>query len=195
MATDIQLIYTDIETGRIGRIADYSPIITPAEMDVFTWQTVLFRNVPSHAILNPTSWELTINGIFKRSVSELTDDSKMKIQFNSEIAHCLEQMSKLINNMRFRKTKNTFAHTKLIPMYEKEIEIYKQTQVPGPLLLSLVDSLEDLPVAVAELELSHIEYDNFLIATEATRNKWFRKISNSNNPQETLNSFFKSIGI
>jgi hypothetical protein len=80
-------------------------------------------------------------------------------------------------------------------MYRKEIDKYKETGEVGELLNSLVDTADDLPIAIAEYEIKTGTYNHFLLASEIQWNKWSRKIKLSTDPIQTMNTIKQSVGI
>jgi hypothetical protein len=195
MQAETQIVYTDIQTNRIARITDYYPMITPAELEELTWQTAQYKMIPGPAYQNPNDWEVTVSGTFKRILSVCTDEERVRLDQISLRASCLENISRVVNVIRFRKTKHIYAYTSITPMYEEEIKAYRETGVIGRLLNSLVDDIDELPIAIAEFELSIIEYNDFLKSSEVMRNKWFRQIKQAEDPISALNSIKRTLGI
>ena len=195
MATDMQIIYVDIDTGRIARIADYTALTCPADLEEFSWQVMSRKMFPQGFEDNIHMWELKITRQFKLAESELSDDNKARIKLLSERAECLEQFSRIVAGMRFVRASNMFGRIDLIPVYRKEIDKYKETGEVGELLNSMVDSADDLPIAIAEYEIKTGTYNNFLLASEIQWNKWSRKIRLSSDPIQTMNTIKQSVGI
>jgi hypothetical protein len=195
MATDIQLVYTDIQTGRIARIVDYYTMVTPADLDDLAWQTTYNKLIPNEAHQCPYEWSIAIAGSLKKVSGTITAESKARIDALSIRAGCLEICSRMINVMRFRKTKHVVGYTSLVPMYLEEIKTYNETAVPGPLLLSLVDNIEDLSVAIAEFEIANSSYNTYLKSTEVLRNKWMRQIKLAEDPEQELATIRRTMGI
>lgn len=193
---DRQLIYTDVQTGRVARIRDYDSLVTPAELEEFSWQLIMTNKIPREAFENTTDWEISQRGwFFTKAPTELTAEHKTRIELSSKRASCMEQASKIVNFMRFRRTKHVYAHPQVVTLYNKEIDLYKSTQAVGPLLMSLVDDINDLPVALAEFEITNSQYNDFLISSEIMRNKWNRQIKNASDPESVLASIKQSIGM
>ena len=61
--------------------------------------------------------------------------------------------------------------------------------------MSLVDDINDLPVALAEFEITNSQYNDFLISSEIMRNKWNRQIKNASDPESVLAGIKQSIGM
>ena len=195
MPTEIQMVYTDIQTGRIARITDYFPMITPADLEELTWQNVQYKSIPTEAYQNPNNWEVNMMSIFKKSPGEVSDENKIRLDALNVCASCLENISRIINIMRFRRTKHVYGWPQLVPMYMTEIKTYKETNIAGPLLSSLVTDINELPVSIAEFELANTDYEIFLQSTEVMRNKWIRQIKQAENPAETLDLIKRALGI
>lgn len=195
MPTEIQIVYTDIQTGRIARIADYFPMVTPADLEELTWQNLQYRLIPAGVYQNPNDWEITMMNTFRKSSGELSPESKIRMEALSLRASCLENFSRIINTMRFRRTKHVYGWAQLVPLYIAEIKTYRETNVAGQLLSSLVEDVSDLPVAIAEFELTNAEYENFLQSTEVMRNKWVRQIKQAEDPVKALDSITRAIGM
>ena len=195
MATDMQIVYVDIDTGRVARIADYTALTCPAELEEFSWQVISRKMFPPGFEDNIHMWELKITRQFKSVESELSDDNKSRIKLLSDRAECLEQFSRIVAGMRFVRASNMFGRIDLVPVYRKEIDKYKATGEVGELLNSLVDTADDLPIAIAEYEIKTGTYNNFLLASEIQWNKWSRKIRLSLDPIQTMNTIKQSVGI
>jgi hypothetical protein len=195
MATDMQIVYVDIDTGRVARIADYTALTCPAELEEFSWQIVSKKMFPPGFEENIHIWELKITRQFKLAQTELTNDFNTRIKLLSDRADCLEQFSRIVAGMRFVRATNMFGRVDLVPMYRKEIDKYKETGEVGELLTSLVDTADDLPIAIAEYEIKTGTYNHFLLASEIQWNKWSRKIKLSTDPIQTMNTIKNSVGI
>ena len=195
MATDMQIVYVDVDTGRVARITDYTALTCPADLAEFSWQVISRRMFPQGLEENIHMWELKSTRQFKLAQTELNDDVKSRIKLLSDRADCLEQFSRIIAGMRFVRASNMFGRVDLAPAYRKEIDKYKETREVGELLNSLVDTADDLPVAVAEYEIKNGTYNSFLLASEIQWNKWSRKIKLSTDPIQTMNTIKQSVGI
>jgi hypothetical protein len=195
MPAEIQMVYTDIQTGRIARITDYFPMITPADLEELTWQNVQYKFIPTEVYQNVNNWEVNMMGIFKKAPGEVSDETKNRLDALNLRASCLEGISRLVNIMRFRRTKHVYGWPQLVPMYIAEIKTYRETNIAGPLLSSLVTDINELPISIAEFELANADYENFLQSTEVMRNKWVRQIKQAENPEVTLALIKRALGI
>jgi hypothetical protein len=126
---------------------------------------------------------------------DISDDDRARVELLNQKAECLENLSKIVNIMRFRKSKNLFANAEVKALYLNEIENYKLTQTAGPLLMSLVDSVDDLPKAVSDFETANNEYNKMLITGEVLFNKWAKRIKQSDTPYDIFDSLKTIIGI
>jgi hypothetical protein len=195
MTTDMQIVYVDIDTGRVARIADYTALTCPADLEEFSWQVMSRKAFPQGFAENIRMWELKITRQFKLAQTELSDDHTARIKLLSDKAECLEQFSRIIAGMRFSRATNMFGRLDLVPAYRKEIDKYKETGEVGELLNSLIDTVDDLPIAIAEYEIKNGTYNNFLLASEIQWNKWSRKIKLSTDPIQTMIAIKQSVGI
>lgn len=189
MAAEIQLIYSDLRTKRIVRISDYTSLTCPGELEDTIWVICPVRMIPTEVLSDPSNWEFTVSRRFNKHTSPIIEEHASRFKLLDTRLDCLEQLSKMLNNLRFSRASNMFAHTQLIPAYLDEIKQYKETGAVGLLLASLVDDPEDLPVAVAEFEVKNNTFMEFLINNEATWNKWSRKIKQSSEPKMVLDMF------
>ena len=195
MTAEIQLVYTNIATGRIARITDHSPMITPAELEELTWLHINHKMIPTDAYQNPNNWEVTMTGIFKKAPGEVSTETNLRLNALSLRASCLENISWLINVMRFRRTTHVYGWSQLVPMYMAEIKTYRETNIAGPLLSSLSTDINELPISIAEFELVNSDYENFLQSTEVMRNKWINQIKQAEDPTEALNLIKRELGL
>jgi hypothetical protein len=195
MPTDIQIIYTDTKTRRVGRIADYTSYTCPAELDGFTWQTSQIHMIPEDVFDDPARWTINRIGLITSMPGDISDDDRARVELLNQKAECLENLSKIVNIMRFRKSKNLFANAEVKALYLNEIENYKLTQTAGPLLMSLVDSADNLPKAISDFETANNEYNKMLITGEVLFNKWAKRIKQSDDPYDIFNSLKTIIGI
>ncbi len=195
MNTELQIVYTDIETGRIARIADYTGLTCPADMEQFTWQTFPKRQFPEGILDNIHKWEFKLTREFKLCETDLSEGHVNRLSLLSKRADCLEQLSRIIGSMRFIRAKNMFGNQQILEMYSSAIESYKATGTANDLLRSLVDNEEDLPVAIAEFEIKQQTYNNFLKTSEIYLNRWSRKIKAAERPFETFRELKQSMGI
>lgn len=185
----IQLIYTDIKTKRIVRVSEYSSLTCPADIEDTVWAICPASALPEDIVICPTTYEFTINRKFKKHGSILGQEHVGRFKLLNERLECLEQLSKVISNLRFTRSNNMFGWQQLIPEYQLEIETYRSSGDVGILLASMADTPDDLPVAIAEFEVKLNTYNDFLINNEATWNKWSRKIKESNQPTLVLDMF------
>jgi len=195
MSTEMKIVYTDIETGRVGRVADYTSLICPADLEEFTWQVHSKKTFPAGFTDNIHLWSVSMSRTFRKESTDLNDEQKARIKLSSDRADCLEQFSRAIGGMRFVRAVNMFGRINLLPFYKDEINKYKATGEVGPLIDSLVDSEDELPIAVAEIEIINSTYDKFLLASEVQWNKWSRKIKKSNDPYSIIESIKQSTGM
>jgi len=189
MATEIQLVYSDIRTKRIVRVSDHSALTCPGELENTIWVICPYRVIPPEVFQNPSDWEFTISRRFRRHPNSLGEEHFARFKLMDEQLESLEQLGKLLNNLRYSRASNMFAYVQLIPAYLNEIAVYRDTGEVGTLLESLVDDPEELPVAVAEFEVKNNTYMDFLINNEATWNKWSRKIKQSDQPKQVFELF------
>jgi len=189
MATEIQLVYSDLRTKRIVRISDYSSLTCPGELEDTLWVICPLRAIPPEVLEHPLDWEFTIARRFKKHTSSLIEEHVTRFNLMNEQLECLEQLSKMLNNLRFSRASNMFAADRLVPMYIKDIETYRTTGQVTPLVASLADDPDELPVAIAEFEVKNNTFLEFLVNNEATWNKWSRKIKQSSQPKLVLDMF------
>jgi hypothetical protein len=195
MATEMRIVYTDVETGRVGRVADYSNLICPADLDDFAWQVHSSKTFPQGFLDDIHNWSISVNRAFKKETAELSQEHKQRIKLLSDRAECLENFSRVISGMRFIRAVNMFGRVSLQPVYKEEIAKYKATGEVGPLIDSLVDSPDELPIAVAEFEVKNASYEKFLLASEVQWNKWSRKIKNSSDPFAIIETIKQATGM
>jgi len=189
MASEIQIIYNDLRTKRIVRVSDHTTLTCPGELESTIWVISPYRTIPPEVFQCPSDWEFTIGRRFKKHPDSIEDEHFSRFKLMDEQLESLEQLSRLLNNLRYSRAANMFGYLQLVPEYLKELELYKATGEVGTLLASLADELEDVPVAVAEFEIKHSTYLDFLINSEATWNKWSRKIKMSDQPKIVLDMF------
>lgn len=194
MNTELQIVYTDIETGRVARIADYTGLTCPADMEQLSWQTFPKRQFPAGILENMQKWEFKLTREFKLCETDLEPGQIGRINLLSKRADCLEQLSRIISSMRFTRAKNMFGNQQVLELYSTAIENYKATGTANDLLRSLADNEEDIAVAVAEFEIKQQTYNNFLKTSEIYFNRWSRKIKNSERPFDTFNELKQSMG-
>jgi hypothetical protein len=189
MASEIQIIYTDIRTRRIVRISDHTALTCPGELQYTIWVMCPYRSISPEVFQNPVDWEYTVGRRFKKHSGSLGDDYFAKFKLMDQQLDCLEQLAKLLNNLRYSRASNMFGSPQLVPLYLNEIELYRSTGDVGTLIASLVDDHDDLPVAIAEFEVKNNTYLEFLINNEATWNNWSRRIKQSDQPKLILDQF------
>lgn len=113
MATDMQIVYVDVDSGRVARIADYTALTCPADLAELSWQVVSRRMFPQGFEENIHMWELKSTRQFKSAQTELNDDVKARIKLLSDRADCLEQFSRIIAGMRFVRASNMFGRVEI----------------------------------------------------------------------------------
>jgi len=194
--TKLVLIYIDNATGRLARATGFPPNTCPAEIDDFTWAVVNNDSLPSQARSGTDVHliEHSFTGGFSVTTTQIRDTDLHRIQSLNAKADCLEQLSRSVSYMRFLKNRNLFGNNDLRLQYQLEIEEFNISGVPGPLLNSLVDSVSDIPVAIAEFSIKNQTYIDFLILSETVYNKWSRSIKNSDDPYGVLEKLKASIG-
>jgi hypothetical protein len=195
MNTELQLVYTDLKTGRIARIADYTTLTCPADLEEFGWKTFSRKMLPAGIAGENLFWENTITREFKRHAEDLSEEDKTRISLLSVRAECLEIASRTVNGMRFTRSTNMFGNHLVQAEYEKELAVYKDTGHIGSLIRSLADLEEDVPVAIAELEIKQNIYLNFLVSSEIMWNRTSRRLKTANDPRDELDKIKKSLGI
>jgi len=185
----IQLVYSDIKTKRIVRVSDYTSLTCPADMEDTVWAICPTVLIPLDIKAEQGVYEFTIGRKFKKHTTSLGQEHVARFKLLNERIDCLEQLSKVLSNLRFTRANNMFGWQQLVPEYQIEIETYRATGSAGMLLMSMVDDPEDLPVAIAEFEIKLSTYKDFLINNEVTWNKWARKIKQSTQPKLVLDMF------
>lgn len=187
--SEITTIYTDIKTKRIVRVSEFNSLTCPADLEDTVWAISPTRLVPLDLKDNPDVYEFTIGRKFKKHNTPVAQEHVARFKLLSDQISCLEQLSKILNNLRFTRANNMFSWNTLVPEYQKEIEMYRSTGEQGILLASMADDPEDVPVAIAEFEVKLNTYKDFLVNNEATWNKWSRKIKQSTQPTLVLDMF------
>lgn len=189
MPSEIQTVYSDLRTKRIVKISDFTSLTCPADIEDAIWAICPLKLIPQDVYRNVQSWEFTIKRRFKEHQVPIDVENVKRFFLLSKRIDCLEQLSKMMNNLRFIRANNMFGSQLLLAEYQKEIEQYKTAGDIGPLLSSLADTREDIPVAVAEFEVKNNSYTEFLISNEVTWNIWSRRIKQSATPQDELDTF------
>lgn len=195
MNTELQLVYTDLKTGRIARIADYTTLTCPADLEELSWKLFSKRLLPAGIASEYLFWESTITREFKRHNEDLSDEDKARISLLSVRAECLEIASRTVNGMRFTRSTNMFGNHLVQEEYEKELATYHATGQIGSLIRSLADLEEDVPAAIAELEIKKNVYLNFLVSSEIMWNRTSRRLRTVDDPRDELEKIKKSLGI
>jgi hypothetical protein len=185
----IQLIYSDIKTKRIVRVSEYTSLTCPADIEDTVWAICPTAQVSPDVRSSFSTYEFTVGRKFKKHETALAEEHVARFKLLDERIDCLEQLSKVLSNLRFTRANNMFGWQQLIPDYQTEIETYRATGNAGMLLMSMVDDPEDLLIAIAEFEIKLNTYKDFLINNEATWNKWSRKIKQSTQPKLVLDMF------
>lgn len=195
MNTELQLVYTDLKTGRIARVADYTTLTCPADLEELSWKTFSRKLIPAGLVGEHLFWENTITREFKRHDEDISEEDKTRIKLLSSRAECLEIASRTVNGMRFTRTTNMFGSHLIHAEYQKELSAYQADGHIGPLLRSLAEAEEDVPVAIIELEIKNNVYLNFLVSSEIMWNRTARRLKNAMDPQDELVKIKKSLGM
>jgi hypothetical protein len=190
-----QIVYVDIITSRIARITNMHPMVTPAELDNLTWYVYPWNMITEDMRSNMHYWEITLDRKFIKHTADITEEDKSRLVNHNAVADCLEQLSRFLGAMRYTKRKNAIGWDDLMPIYTDEIKEYRENGSIGPLIRSLADTEDDIAVAIAEFEIKHNTYLNFLITSEVYWNKWSKKIKTSQDPYATLLMIKNSVGI
>jgi len=186
MSGEARLVYSDLNTGRVVRVAEFQPFICPAELPGVQWHIFLVSTLPSGLEDNPTMWEMKVNRTFWPMATPPDADTVERFALIDARAECMEQLSRMVNNIRFTRGTNMNGWPTLVELYRADIEKYKTTGVASSLLLGLVEDPADVDVGIAELQIKISTYNATLISSEIFYNKWSRAIKSSTDPRQVL---------
>jgi hypothetical protein len=190
------VVYFEEESRRIIKISEFTPITNPADVDGVFWQLYAPETFSSDIETDMHQYQIDpVNRTLKKNNAQPTEEEK---EFYNKLAttiDCLEILARHISVSRFAKMTNMSGYFFLVPEYQKEIENYRENGEIGPLLSSMVDNNDELPVVISEFEIKHQTAINFYILTETYWNKWSRMIRQSEDPTAVLTAFKNSIGM
>jgi len=186
MAGEARLVYSDLNTGRVVRVSEFQPFICPAELAGVQWHIFLASTLPAGIETDPAMWEMKANRTFWPMGSQPDTDTVERFSLINARADGLEQLSRIVNNIRFSRGINMNGWPTLVDLYRADIEKYKSTGVASPLLLGLVEDPADVDVGIAELQIKISTYNSTLVSSEIFYNKWSREIKSSTNPSLVL---------
>ena len=180
------LVYSDISTGRVIRTTEFLNVICPAELPGVTWNIFLSNIIPTGVRENAWKWEVKINRTFHQLSVDIDEQTEKLYRDTNAKADCLEQLSRVVNNIRFTNSTNLIGWTGVIDFYKKDIAIYRESGVVSLLLESLAGDTANMEAAIAELQIKIENYNSILLNTEIFFNRWRLEILKSSSPYQTL---------